>query len=407
MTVSSDREAGGLRAALVDKLVAEGIIRTGSVEAALRVVPRHLFAPEATLEQAYADDTVITKYDAQGLATSSVSAPQIIAMMLELLDVRPGHRVLEIGSGGYNAALLSELVGDSGQVTTIDIDSDVVARAERFLPDAGYPAVRVRRADGEYGVPEGAPYDRIIVTVGAPDIAPAWVAQLAVDGRLVVPLRLRNLTRAVAFDRVDQRLVGAGYGVCGFVYLQGAGENREQLVLLAGREVGLRFDGPTPTPTPVDVDGLREALRQPAVQVWSGVTVGEQEPFDDLDLYQMTVTPGFCMLAAERSAFDHGLVNASWRVPSPAVVDGDTFAYRMRPRPLDDSGTRYELGVRAHGRYAERLAHEFADQIRDWDRERRGQHAHIEVYPAGTPDQQLPGGLVIDKARTRVIVSWP
>lgn len=111
--------------------------------------------------------------------------------------------------------------------------------------------------------------------------------------------------------------------------LQGVGENREELVLLADREVGLRFDGPTPT----DVGPLRQALRQPGVDVWSGVTVGEQEPFDNLDLYQMTVTPGFCMLAAEKSAFDHGVVNASWRVPSPAVVEGDSSPTGCVPAP--------------------------------------------------------------------------
>ncbi|WP_434739360.1 hypothetical protein [Micromonospora sp. SH-82] len=86
---------------------------------------------------------------------------------------------------------------------------------------------------------------------------------------------------------------------------------------------------------------------------------------------------------------------------------GRQFAYRMRPRSLDDSGTRYELGVRAHGPGAARVAEEFADRIRVRDREHRGQRAHIEVYPVGTPDHELPSGLVIDKRRNRVIVSWP
>ncbi|MBQ1047811.1 methyltransferase, FxLD system [Micromonospora sp. C51] len=404
MTQPQPDDAQALRNKLVDDLIAQGIVRTPAVENALRTVPRHVFAPEVTTTQAYADETVVTKYDADGLATSSVSAPQVIAMMLELLAVQPGQRVLEIGSGGYNAALLSELVGDTGHVTTIDIDEEVIARATRFLPEAGYHGVAAIQADGEFGLPDGAPYDRIIVTVGAPDIPPAWTAQLAPEGRLVVPLRLRNLTRALALDRIGRHLVGADYGVCGFVYMQGAGRSRERLVLLSGEEVGLRFDWPAA----VDPDALREALTQPGVEVWSGVTVGAQEPFDDLDLYQMTITPGFCLIATKREALDAGLVNASWLVPSPAVTDGTSFAYRMRPRPVDDSGTRYELGVRGHGPNGKCLAEEFAEQMRVWHREHRGQRAHFEVYPAGTPSRDLPeGGLVIDKRHTRVAVCWP
>lgn len=397
-------ESQAFRSKLVDNLIADGTVRSNAVEAALRTVPRHLFAPEATIEQAYADDAVVTKHDEHGLAISSVSAPQVIAMMLELLDVRPGQRVLEIGSGGYNAALLRELVGDAGQVTTLDIDQDVVDRAQQFLPAAGYPGVTVLRADGEYGAPGHAPYDRIIVTVGAADISPAWVEQLTPDGRLVAPLRLRNLTRAIAFDRRGDRLVSRGYGPCGFVPMQGAGEGRERLELLAGREVGLRLDGRMR----VDIVALRAALAQPGVDIWSGVTVGQQEPFDNLELYLSTVMPGFCMLAAQQSAFDSGLVCASWRVASPAVVDGDSFAYRMRPRPVDEDRTMFEFGVRGHGPRGAELAARLVEHIRTWAKyQRGGQGARIEAYPAGTPDSQLPEGFVIDKPHTRVTISWP
>ncbi|MFF0176066.1 methyltransferase, FxLD system [Micromonospora profundi] len=398
------RQAHAFRHKLVDNLVADGTVRTEAVERALRTVPRHVFAPEATLAQAYADEAVVTKRDQHGLAISSVSAPQAIAMMLELLDVRPGHHVLEIGSGGYNAALLRKLVGDNGHVTTLDIDQYVVDRASQFLTTAGYPDVRLLCADGEYGAPDGAPYDRIIVTVGAADIPPTWIHQLAPDGRIVVPLRLRNLTRAIAFDRRGDHLASDGYGPCGFVPMQGAGEDREQLVLLAGREVGLRLDGGMQ----VDAEALRTALTQTGTDLWTGVTVGQQEPLDDLELRLSTALPGFCQLAAQKSAFDSGLVNASWRAASPAVVVGDSCAYRMRPRPVDEDHTSYEFGVRGHGPRGAELAEQLAEQIRTWNEcQRGGPGAWITAYPADTPDSHLPEGFVIDKPHTRVTISWP
>ncbi|MGH3932646.1 MAG: hypothetical protein ACRDTF_22035 [Pseudonocardiaceae bacterium] len=100
-----------------------------SVEAAMRAVPRHLFIPDSPAERAYSNENIVTCRDAEGVAVSSASAPGVVAGMLEQLDVQPGHRVLEIGAGtGYNAALLAQLVGPAGQVTTVDIDDRRDAR---------------------------------------------------------------------------------------------------------------------------------------------------------------------------------------------------------------------------------------------------------------------------------------
>lgn len=109
---------------LVDALVADGTITQARVEAAMRTVPRHEFTPAATLEQAYAPyEAVRTKWDEHGNAISSVSAPQIQALMLQQADLRPGMSVLEVGSGGCNAALIAELVGTAGRVVSVDIFS--------------------------------------------------------------------------------------------------------------------------------------------------------------------------------------------------------------------------------------------------------------------------------------------
>lgn len=129
----------------------------------------------ADLEEVYhCYNGFVTKRDADGNSISSISAPQVQAHMLEQAEIVVGMRILEIGSGGYNAALLAELVGPAGHVTTVDINKDVTDRASRLLAEAGYSQVNVVLADAEDGVPEHAPYDRILVIVGAWDIPPAW-----------------------------------------------------------------------------------------------------------------------------------------------------------------------------------------------------------------------------------------
>ncbi|NED81673.1 methyltransferase domain-containing protein, partial [Streptomyces sp. SID11233] len=186
-----------------------------------------------------------------GVQTSSVSAPQIQAMMLEQAQVKPGMRVLEIGSGGLNAAYLAELVGPDGAVVTVDIDASVTDRASWLLEEHGYDQVRVLTADAAEPLPvEGA--DVVLVTAGAWDIAPAWIAQLKQGGRLVVPLRMRGLTRSIAFTRVAGEhgpyLESESARICGFVPMQGSTAHREDLLLVNGTpEIGLRFDDGLPS----------------------------------------------------------------------------------------------------------------------------------------------------------------
>ena len=201
-----------LRQAMVDRLREMGTARSDAVIAALSRELRHLFGPGEPLHKAYAaQGTLLTKSNEQGEAVSTVSAPHIQAMMLEQADIRQGMRVLEIGSGGYNAALIAELVGPTGQVTTVDIDPEVVTRARDCLTAAGYHAVNVVEAGAEHGVPRHAPFDRIIVTVAAWDLPRAWWEQLVEGGRIVVPLLLRSPMRSVVFQRDGDHMVSQGY----------------------------------------------------------------------------------------------------------------------------------------------------------------------------------------------------
>ncbi|SPF06021.1 methyltransferase, FxLD system [Streptomyces sp. MA5143a] len=395
-----------LRDAMVEQLIELGAARSARVVAAFRSVPRHLATPEVEMAKTYeAEFAAITKTDPTGVNISSVSAPRIQAMQIEQADIRPGMSVLEIGSGGVNAAYLAEMVGERGHVVTMDIDRDVTRRAEEFLKATGYDRiVTVITADGEHGVPGHAPYDRIVVTVQAADIPPAWVHQLKEGGRLVVPLRMRGMTRTVAFVRDRERLVSDGFELCGFVPMQGVGENRVRLAVLHDveeEEIALRLDG---HPDP-DAAALRVALGMPRVEAWSGVTVAGDESTEHLDLWLTTALDNLPLMAAKIGARERGLVASASPIGVPTLVDGDSFAYRTA-RPTDDPD-RYELGAIGHGPQGQKVADRLVEEIQVWHGDHRAQRAHIEVHPAGTPDDQLPAGRLVDRPHTRVTITWP
>ncbi|MFF8442811.1 methyltransferase, FxLD system [Streptomyces californicus] len=405
-TVEPD-EATRLRNKVVDELRAGGDISSSEIEAVMRKVPRHAFIPDTPLDRAY--DTyaaVITKTDEHGVQLSSVSAPQIQAMMLEQAQVRPGMRVLEIGSGGLNAAYLAELVGEHGEVVTVDIDPVVTERAHRLLDEHGYDRVRVFTADAAEPIPELGEVDVVMVTAGAWDIAPAWTAQLKQGGRLVVPLRMRGLTRSVAFTQIPGEhgpyLESVSALICGFVPMQGSTAHREELLLVNGTpEIGLKFDDGLPA----DPHRLDNAVTYPRHELWTGVVIGLSELIDTLQMAMAISLPGFCTMAVDED-LDTGLVAPVNRRFALAAVEDDTFAYLVTRRTEDNKHIEY--GVHALGPNAEQFADQVADVLRDWEASRRGGPSPvIRVYPANTSDDQIPADRVIDKVHSRVSLSWP
>lgn len=151
------------------------------------------------LEQVYtaAASGLPIKLSPQGTPTSSTSSPLLMAIMLELLDLEPGMKVLEIGTGtGYNAALMAEIVGKQELVTTLEIQPDITDLTKRLLRNAGYGGIKVHCADGFYGWPEDAPYDRIIATTCCADISPHWLEQVTARGWMLIPLRHGGETSA-------------------------------------------------------------------------------------------------------------------------------------------------------------------------------------------------------------------
>jgi protein-L-isoaspartate(D-aspartate) O-methyltransferase len=326
-----------------------------------------------------------------------LSAAHIQAVMLEQAEIEPGMRVLEIGSGGYNAALIAELVGADGIVTTVDIDADIVARARACLHTAGYDRVRVVQADAEHPVPGQAFYDRIIVTVGAFDVPPAWLHQLTEHGRIVVPLRFAALTRCIAFDRAPAGLVSHSYRLGGFVPMQGDGAFVEQLVPING-EVTLRVEQQG---AGFDVAALRKAVHSPRIERWSGAAFDLP---DELELFLVTSAPQVPLLYASENLVQQGVMAASTTRGVPVLIDGGSFAYRTK-RPNEQTGG-FESGVYAYGPDAEAVAARYVELLRRWARDhRRRGAARIEYLPKPAGTAHLTGWHTTKRHGT-VAVSW-
>ena len=147
---------------------------------AMGAVPRHAFVPEEERERAYADRPLPIGH------RQTISQPYVVAFMTQAAAVSPGERVLEVGTGsGYQAAVLAEL---AAEVYSIEIVEPLASRSARTLADLGYRNVQVRHGDGYRGWPEAAPFDAIVVTAAAPRVPEPLLEQLAVGGRLVIPV---------------------------------------------------------------------------------------------------------------------------------------------------------------------------------------------------------------------------
>ena len=198
---------------MVDEQIAARGVREASVLAAFRAVPRHFFVDPSYWPQAY-DDHPVSIGEGQ-----TISQPYMVAVMTEELQVEPDHKVLEVGTGsGYQTAILAEL---ARRVFTIERHRSLSDQAAIVLDELGYGNIRYRVGDGTLGWPEAAPFDRIIVTAGGPSVPAGLVGQLAIGGRLVLPVgssRHQNLTTVTRTEEGTREHIGCG---CVFVKLIG------------------------------------------------------------------------------------------------------------------------------------------------------------------------------------------
>ena len=213
--INPDEKYTARREAMVqNQLVGRGI-RDQLVLKAMRKVPRERFVPEMERDFAYTDGPLPIG------AGQTISQPFIVALMTEALQLKGGERVLEIGTGsGYAAAILAEI---AGEISTVERVKELADRAADTLRDQGYVNAHVRHGDGTLGWAERAPYDAIVVTAGGPKVPESLRQQLAVGGRLVMPVginpQFQSLVQVVRIS--DDRFDSTDLGAVRFVALVG------------------------------------------------------------------------------------------------------------------------------------------------------------------------------------------
>lgn len=209
-------EPAAERQRMVRRLVDQGVLRDPAVASAMGEIPREAFVPQALRTDAYVDAPLPI---GEG---QTISAPHMVAMMAQALDVRPGHAVLDVGGGsGYHAAVLAALARPGGRVVSIERLPPLAERARHTLAALDLP-VAVHVGDGSQGWPAGAPYDRISVAAAAPEVPQPLLDQLAMDGLLVIPVGPRDLPTLLRVHKTPDGLQGESLGPCRFVPLIGS-----------------------------------------------------------------------------------------------------------------------------------------------------------------------------------------
>lgn len=417
--------ASVLNQALVDELKKIGCIQTPRVEEAFRTVLRHQFLPGTPLEEVYSNRLVLTKQDQDGQWISSSSQPAIMAIMLEQFGLEPGHKVLEIGAGtGYNAALIAHIVGEPGQVITVDIDEDLVEAAREHLTMAGFEHVHVVYADGGYGYVDAAPFDRIILTVGAPEITPAWQDQLKPDGRLVLPLMLKGSMKSIAFEKVHDHLASISVKDCGFMLLRGEFALRPWNEVQLGSDPNLYVE--TESELLISNDTAYDLLTGES-QDWAvNVEVTVWDVLNgNLWTWLALHEPQMCKLVAKGDLVDRhivppliGIDGKQKSAGTAILLDETSLVALMRPpdQPLQlfaidklfASDLPFALFVRQFGS-DDSVAQRLIAQIQAWDAAGRPSfdRMHIRAYPKNSEYMPPEHEIAIEKQWTKLIIEWP
>lgn len=203
------------RKELVKRLKYEGRIKSQVVEKAFLDIPREVFVPDNIKRYAYLDTPLEI---GQG---QTISAPHMVAIMVEALDLKKGQKVLEIGAGsGYHAAIVANIIGKNGHVYTIERFSNLTEFAKNNLKKAKITNVTVEKGDGSEGLGQYAPYDRIYVTCAAPDIPQPLIDQLKDSGKLMIPVG-QMICNLELIEKLGNKIKTKNLGGCAFVPLVG------------------------------------------------------------------------------------------------------------------------------------------------------------------------------------------
>ncbi|MDH6709207.1 protein-L-isoaspartate(D-aspartate) O-methyltransferase [Kitasatospora sp. MAA19] len=408
-TDSATPAAEQLRAALTDRLLDQGAIRTATVEAAFRAVPREPFLPGFPLEVAYADNPIYTKTDGSGAQISAASQPAIVAMMLGQLGAQPGEKIFEAGAGtGVNAAYMATIVGPSGHVVAVDVDEDLVDGARKHLSDSGITNVDVVLGDGALGYPDGAPYDRVIATVSTSEMPTAWLQQVKPTGRIVLPLRLRGTaSRVIAFERHGDSWASVNDRLAVFMPLRGSMDDARRTVTLTG-EGDVTLQVHKDQDEAVNAELLAGVLDGERYDAWSGVTIPAGTTYEYQDLWLALRLPTSLMrMSVTGNARDRG-VHPMFGWGAMATIHADSLAYlTLRPGEPDADGRKtYETGAIGHGPAGELLADLVAEEIRTWNAGFRGRTLRFELPDNPATADPGAGRFVLDRPNHPITVIW-
>jgi protein-L-isoaspartate(D-aspartate) O-methyltransferase len=201
------------RSKMVEEQILSRGIKDPRVIAAMKKVPRHVFVEEALQGQAYNDHPLPIG------EKQTISQPYMVAIMTEALQLKEKDKVLEIGAGsGYQTAILAEL---AEKVFSIERIRSLAIRARQLLYELGYYNIEIKIFDGTYGWVEEAPFDAIIVTAGAPEIPQSFLDQLAMGGRLVIPIGDAYIQDLIRVTKTEEGIKKEDLGGCRFVKLIG------------------------------------------------------------------------------------------------------------------------------------------------------------------------------------------
>lgn len=396
-TMTANPNATMLNQALVDKLVADKQITSPCVEAAFRAVFRHHFVPNQPIDTVYQDRAIGTKTTQNSMVSSS-SQPAMMAIMLEQLRLEPGHQVLEIGAGtGFNAALISHIVGSSGHVTTVDIDQDIVDQATSNLIQAGFPHVDTVCADGGYGWTPSSPYDRIILTVGAGDITPAWWEQLKPGGLLIIPLELGVGQFVIAFTKKGGKLVSHALHNCRFIRLRGAFASE-----ICSQQIGSSGEcsiiSRPETASEIDVSMISDCLLKSYSSIMTDVVASPQDVWEGLVNWLLLREPKTSLFIAIGEAASQELLPALTTFQKSHFINtvgicsqhGMALVYHAKAEsPYASSKKVYPIMIAQYQDSAMQMEH-LRQLVQEWDRHGQPLATNMQVTALRGSDTPRP-----------------
>jgi protein-L-isoaspartate(D-aspartate) O-methyltransferase len=343
----------------------------------------------------------------------------MMAIMLEQLGLKQGWRVLEVGAGtGFNAALMGHIVGLEGWVTTIDIDQDIVEAARDHLAAVGARNVTVVKGDGTAGFSENGPYDAIILTVGSQDIAPAWLEQLAENGRLLLPLSLNGPQFSIAFEREAGLLVSRSVFACSFMVLRGDNvESRRVVNLNENKTANLIYEVGLERPRNIEDRQVADWLAGGGQDTAVGLELTRVEVWRGLNLWLALHVPELVTVGGRGEGVGLipvliGSVAKGWGMTIGLVGEGGMAFFVNSSDPVSEAEEeeatdteRFGLHIRQFGQ-AEVQVEQLRQRAVEWDENGRPgtDGMRVRAYPAG---QERETETAVQARWHQFVIDWP